>query len=326
MDVFRSKRVLCICLLSLVVCSIAQAQRAIPELTGPVVDEAGILSENTEHQLTAMIKAHEDSTSNQLAVLTISSLEGENLEPYSLEVARTWALGQADKNNGVLLLVAVAERRIRIEVGYGLEGDLPDVTAKRIIDGEMTPYFREGDYDGGVEYGVRSILDVIEGTYVPSAASNFEVTIWLRLQVGLLTLFFPFLFLGTGIFRSRMILLVRLLFMSPLIFFAGFVIFPPFGGLILISVVYAVLFSIRKRLGRSEKWSPILESIKRIKPGEAITFDVGGWTWTYKGAKPYSGRPSSGGNSGSSSSYHSSSSGYSGGGGSFGGGGASGGW
>ncbi len=100
------------------------AQQAVPPLTERVVDQADILSPVTEEILTALLAAHEEATSNQVAVLTISSLEGETIEAYSIRVAETWALGAAENDNGVLLLVALNDREMRIEVGLGLEGEL----------------------------------------------------------------------------------------------------------------------------------------------------------------------------------------------------------
>ena len=117
----------------------ARAQQTVPSLTGRVVDQAGILSPSAEETLAALLAAHEDSTTNQVAVLTISSLDGEAIEAFSIRVAETWALGAAEKDNGVLLVVAVADRKLRIEVGFGLEGDLPDVIASRIIREEIVP-------------------------------------------------------------------------------------------------------------------------------------------------------------------------------------------
>ena len=105
----------------------------VPPLTGRVVDRADVLSPATEAALTARLAAHEDSTSNQVVVLTVPSLDGEVLEPYATRVFRTWGLGQAAADNGVLLLVAVDDRQLRIEVGYGLEGDLTDALSGQII-------------------------------------------------------------------------------------------------------------------------------------------------------------------------------------------------
>ena len=122
----------------------------VPEFTGRVVDNAKILSPETEATLVKMLAEHEVSTSNQIAVLTIPTLGGEAIEDYSLRVARSWELGTADNNNGVLLLIAVADREMRIEVGFGLEGSLTDVASSRIIRGEIRPRFRAEDFDGGI--------------------------------------------------------------------------------------------------------------------------------------------------------------------------------
>jgi len=137
----------------------------VPPLTGRVVDLAHVLPPNTVESLTARLKAHEETTSNQVTVLVLPSLEGEPLESYSHRVATTWKLGQKGTDNGVLLLVAMKERKIRIEVGYGLEGALTDARSAQIIRGEIVPRFRAGDAPGGVAAGVDAILKTIEGTY-----------------------------------------------------------------------------------------------------------------------------------------------------------------
>ena len=141
----------------------AAAQLGVPALTGRVVDTADMLSAEVEAVLTERLAAHEDSTGNQIAVLTIPSLRGEVLEPYATEVFRTWGLGDAEANNGVLLLVARDDRKIRIEVGYGLEGAIPDVLAARIIRNEMTPRFRDGDAEGGTLAAVDALITAAEG-------------------------------------------------------------------------------------------------------------------------------------------------------------------
>lgn len=137
----------------------------VPSLTGRVVDLAHVLPPNTVESLTARLKAHEETTSNQVTVLVLPSLEGEPLESYSHRVATTWKLGQKGTDNGVLLLVAMKERKIRIEVGYGVEGALTDARSAQIIRGEIVPRFRAGDAPGGVSAGVDAILKTIEGTY-----------------------------------------------------------------------------------------------------------------------------------------------------------------
>jgi uncharacterized protein len=141
-------------------------QVPIPEQGGKWVhDEANVLSESTEAMLEAMIRANRDSTSNQIGVLTIRSLQGESLEEYSLKVVEKWVPGQKEKDNGALLLIVVDDRQLRIEVGYGLEGVLTDALSSRINRNEIAPYFRQGDYDSGVKAGVNAIIQATKGEY-----------------------------------------------------------------------------------------------------------------------------------------------------------------
>jgi len=137
----------------------------VPPSTGYVNDRAGILSPTTKQQLEQGLSEFERSDATQLVVLTIPSLEGEVLEEYSLKVAESWGSGQRGKDNGALLLIARDERKIRIEVGYGLEGQLTDLLTGRIIDQEITPRFRSGDYDGGVMAGVSAMAQAVRGAY-----------------------------------------------------------------------------------------------------------------------------------------------------------------
>src|SRR5260221_4972085 len=143
------------------------AQRTIPEHGGAWVhDEANVLSAGTKAQLEAILKAERDSTSNQIAVLIIPSLDGEALEDFSLRVAEKWKLGKKDTDNGVLFLISIGDRKARIEVGHGLEGVLTDALSSRINRNEIAPHFRQGDYEGGVKAGVVSIIQAIKGQYV----------------------------------------------------------------------------------------------------------------------------------------------------------------
>ena len=137
----------------------------VPPLTGRVVDLAHVLPPDTVESLSARLKAHEETTSNQVTVLVLPSLEEEPLESFSHRVATTWRLGQKGTDNGVLFLVAMKERKIRIEVGYGLEGALTDARSAQIIRREIVPRFRAGDAPGGIAAGVDAILKTIEGTY-----------------------------------------------------------------------------------------------------------------------------------------------------------------
>ena len=145
---------------------IVHAQLAIPEHGGYWVhDEANVLSSSGKAEIEAILKAERDSTSNQIAVLIIPSLNDEIPEEYSLKVAEQWKIGQKGKDNGVLLLIAIKERKIRIESGYGMEGALTDALSSRINRNEIAPHFREGDYDGGVRAGVIAIIQAVKGEY-----------------------------------------------------------------------------------------------------------------------------------------------------------------
>jgi uncharacterized protein len=151
----------------LLVSLVCFSQRAIPPLAGKRVhDESQILSPQTVQQLEVQLKQYEDSTGNQIAILIINSLEGDVLEEYALKVAHNeWKLGQSKNDNGALLLIVTDDQKIRIEVGYGLEGVLTDVTSNRIIRNEIAPYFRRGDYDAGVLLGINAMVRAIGGEY-----------------------------------------------------------------------------------------------------------------------------------------------------------------
>lgn len=139
----------------------------VPEHGGVWVhDEAHVLSAGMRTELEHILKAERDSTSNQIAILIIPSLEGGSLEDFSIRVVENWKLGKKDKDNGVLLLIAIQERKVRIEVGHGLEGVLTDALSSRINRNEISPYFRQGDYDGGTKAGVIAIIHAIKGEYV----------------------------------------------------------------------------------------------------------------------------------------------------------------
>ncbi len=140
----------------------------VPSLSGPVVDVAHVLPPDTVEQLSQEIRAHEAKTSNQVVVLILPSLEGEPLFDFSHRVATTWKLGRKGTDNGVLLLVALKDRKVRLEVGYGLEGALTDARSAQIIRNEIVPRFRSGEFAVGVTAGVRAVLSTIEGTYQAS--------------------------------------------------------------------------------------------------------------------------------------------------------------
>ena len=147
---------------------ISFSQRAVPPLAGKRVhDDARILSSQTIQQLELHLRHYEDSTGNQIAILLIPSLEGDAIEDYALRVAHDeWKLGQNKNDNCVLLLIAVDDHKIRIEVGQGLEGVLTDATTSQIIRHEMAPNFRRGDYDAGVLLAVNAMVRAIGGEYI----------------------------------------------------------------------------------------------------------------------------------------------------------------
>ena len=146
---------------------LAFSQRKVPEHGGTWVrDEANVLSPGAVGELNAILKAHRDSTSDQIAVYIIPSLDGDDIDDYSNRVFKEWKLGQADKDNGVLFLISVRDKLMRIEVGQGLEGVLTDAQSSRINRNQVAPHFRVGDYDGGVIQGVGAIMQTIAGTYV----------------------------------------------------------------------------------------------------------------------------------------------------------------
>jgi len=141
--------------------ALAQANLAFPALTGRVVDAAGILDPATRARIDAKLAAQEAKATDQVVVATIPSLEGRSIEDYANRLFRTWQIGQARKNNGVLLLVAPAERKVRIETGYGLEGILTDAVAGTIIRNAVIPAFRSGDMAGGIEKGTDAVIEIL---------------------------------------------------------------------------------------------------------------------------------------------------------------------
>lgn len=155
------------CLLLLVLPSFAAALD-VPPLRAHVNDTGAMLSTAAVQKLEQELAAFERSDSTQIVVLTIPSLEGEVLEEFSIKVADAWKIGQKGKDNGAILLIAKQERKIRIEVGRGLEGKLTDLLSGRIIRGEIAPRFKAGDYDGGVSAGVTAIMAAVKGEYTAS--------------------------------------------------------------------------------------------------------------------------------------------------------------
>jgi uncharacterized protein len=156
-------------LLLLVLTGSASGALEFPTLTGRVVDAAGLLADGVQQQLQQQLEQHEQQTSNQIVVVTLPSLQGTAIDDYGYQLGRHWGIGQGDRDNGVLLIVAPNEREVRIEVGYGLEGVLTDAASHAIIQNVILPEFRDHHYEAGILKGVDAIMGTLQGTYEPVA-------------------------------------------------------------------------------------------------------------------------------------------------------------
>lgn len=163
MNVMR--RWLALCLL---LCATAlHAAPDFPALTGRVVDEANLMSRKQAHQLAQQLAVFEKRSGVQLVVVSIDTLAGDTIEEYGYQLGRHWGIGQKGKNNGVLLIIAEDERKVRIEVGYGTEGALPDAIAANIIQTRILPAFKRGDMVAGILAGSQGIMQALAGEYQP---------------------------------------------------------------------------------------------------------------------------------------------------------------
>ncbi len=283
--------------------SILEATIDFPKLTGQVVDRANILSDYQESTLANLLKEHENQTSNQIVVVTINTLNGYDIAEYGYQLGRHWGIGQKDRNNGVLLIVAMNERKLRIEVGYGLEGSLTDKTAKNIIDSKIRPQFKKQNYYQGISAGVNSILESIKGEYKYSSVYTNNTKSLLEVEGGLT---FTFLVIA-GFFAimeamAKLFGNVHLIRISRAVYIgcgAGFLISILGIPLIMSSIVAVIVLFISFYI-----------YFTKLKPEDFPKAHhlAGG----YANAGGFSGSNFGGG--------------FSGGGGSFGGGGASGGW
>lgn len=140
----------------------------LPALTGRVVDRAELLDTQAEARLTSMLAGHEQATGEQVVVVTVPDLGGRSIEEFGLELGRTWGIGQKDEDNGALLIVARDDRKIRIEVGYGLEGRLTDAQSSVIINRIIAPAFQRGDFTAGIIEGAEAIVTVLGGDPLPA--------------------------------------------------------------------------------------------------------------------------------------------------------------
>ena len=287
-------------LVALLLCwaTMAFAQVAVPPLTGRVVDQTGTLSSGDIDSLTQKLKDFETRKGSQIAVLIVPTTQPEEIEQYSIRVAEAWKIGRKKVDDGAILVVAKNDRKLRIEVGYGLEGALTDVTARRIIDEIITPKFRTGEFAGGISEGVDRMMRVIDGEPLPAPAPEAQS---FHGEDRYDVLFNPLILFGVfavgGVLRT---LLGRLLGSIGIGGLFGLVTWFAVGSLMISAIAALGAFAFAMFAGSA-----------------ASQARTGGWS---------GGGFSGGGYSGGSSSSSSDSGSFSGGGGSFGGGGASGSW
>jgi len=151
---------------------LAQAQQAVPALTGHVVDTAGTLSGAQREAIEARLTKFEQARGAQVVVLLVPSTQPEDIASYANRVANSWKIGRKDIGDGLLLIVAQQDHKLRIEVAKALEGAIPDLAAKRIIDEAITPRFKQGDYAGGIDAGLTRIMALISGEALPAPAET----------------------------------------------------------------------------------------------------------------------------------------------------------
>lgn len=276
----------------------------VPDLKGYVNDYADMISSEAETELETKLKAFDDSDSTQIVILTIPSLEGDALEDFSIKVAEKWKIGQKNKDNGAIFLVSKNDRKMRIEVGYGLEGVITDLLAGRIIDNAASPHFRNGDMDKGFAAVIDALIGASKGEYtsdkLPEKSDSKDMTFPFMLFIIMIIIWFsisriiPFKIRGWlgGVFGATSLPLF--------LFFNGLRIVFAFIILSIIGFVFGAIFT-------------LIFSSSALRTGRA------GRTFSRFGGF------SSGGRSGGFSGFSGGSS-FRGGGGSFGGGGASGGW
>jgi uncharacterized protein len=280
----------------------AAADVAVPQLTGRVVDQTGTLSSGDIASLSQKLRDFENRKGSQVAVLIVPTTQPETIEQFSIRVAEAWKIGRKKIDDGAILVIAKNDRHLRIEVGYGLEGALTDVTSRRIIDEVITPKFRTGDFAGGIADGADRIIRVIDGEPLPAPARSTSFSSDLS-DFGPVVPFalFASLFVG-GILRTM------------------------FGRLLGSVATGGVLAAIAWFLAGSVGLALVVGLIASVLAFIADLFPMamGPGTGYSRGGSWSSGSSSGGGWSSGSSSSDSGS--FSGGGGSFGGGGASGSW
>lgn len=168
----------------------AQSAPEFPELTGRVVDQAEMLSPEVETRLTQMLQAHEQASTEQVVVVTLPDLQGYPIEDFGYQLGRYWGIGQQGEDNGALLIVAKAERKVRIEVGYGLEGRLTDAESSVIINRVITPAFRQGDMQAGIVNGAAAMIQVLGGEPMAVSQNRQSSAVQKKPDAGMVALLF----------------------------------------------------------------------------------------------------------------------------------------
>ena len=228
------KKKLLLIFISLFLCFPAYALTIPAKPGGYVNDYAGLLSKEATYQIAGNLRAYENETSNQIIVAIFKSLEGESLEDFSVKLATKWKVGTKNKDNGVLLIVFKDEKKVRIEVGYGLEGALTDATSSEIIRNQIVPNFKSGNFDKGISDGVSAIINVTKDEY---KASDKKTSLSSDVQG-----FLPFLLL-------LFFILPVIAYIALIVICIGFLGFPV--GLAAALGIIAVLEFVRRILSRS---------------------------------------------------------------------------
>jgi uncharacterized protein len=312
LDELKVARAFFLALLVSSVCAFtASAEVSIPPLTGRVVDVTGTLSGNDIASLTQTLKDLEQRKGSQIAVLIVPTTQPETIEQYSIRVADAWKIGRRKIDDGALIVVAKNDHRLRIEVGYGLEGSLTDVTARRIIDEGSTPKFRNGDFAGGISAGLARIITVIDGEPLPRPAP--EATLGRDLD-SFLNPFDPFVLFGIYIIsvvcRSLFGRLVGSVAAGGVVGALAWYLLGSIAlSLVLGGIVTALVFVADSIIGANR------DAVRRSSRAAGGGLVVGPWVGGFRPG-PGGGWSGGGGLGG----------GFSGGGGGFGGGGASGRW
>ena len=169
----------------------------IPKISSYVVDNANILNQETKDKIINLSKTLNEKDGTELVVVTIPSLNGASLEEYSMKIAHETGIGKKGKDNGVLFLIVKNDRKMRIEVGYGLEGKLTDITSKHILD-DVKPFFKKGDYDGGILKGVEEIIQVVNGEFKAESKEMSDGMFWF-IVIGIIILVLLVIFTGGDI-------------------------------------------------------------------------------------------------------------------------------